>query len=254
MPAVNLEALDPKPRSFGECRSCAYREGGSAAICFTCASRQVELVGGGHCRICDQRLPASGCCSNYWCHRPSSDRYFEFVYAIAMRSGALQAAINRYKYQGQKGWASIFARVLVGYLDESPGIVQGWDAIIASPTYTGRGSRRSWDHIALILQRAAVEAGGRWPIREGSRLVIKTCDTPPLVKLPLTQRRQIAETDLRASLSVPEPSQVTNRSFLVFDDVFTDGCTLREVARALTLAGASQVAGIVLARQPWQQQ
>jgi predicted amidophosphoribosyltransferase len=37
----------------------------------------------------------------------------------------------------------------------------------------------------------------------------------------------------------------------VFDDVFTEGSTLREVARALLMAGAEEVAGVVLARQPW---
>ena len=38
---------------------------------------------------------------------------------------------------------------------------------------------------------------------------------------------------------------------MVIDDVFTEGSTLREVARALMLAGAEEVAGLTLARQPW---
>jgi|GEM_PF-1912861 len=49
----------------------------------------------------------------------------------------------------------------------------------------------------------------------------------------------------------PRPVQVIGRRFLVFDDVFTDGSTLREIARALLVAGAEQVGGLVLARQPW---
>ena len=37
----------------------------------------------------------------------------------------------------------------------------------------------------------------------------------------------------------------------MFDDVFTEGFTIREVARALRLAGAVEVSEIVLAREPW---
>jgi predicted amidophosphoribosyltransferase len=170
-----------------------------------------------------------------------------------MRSGQLQNAINAYKYRSRRGWASIFGRVLVGYLDESPDAFAEWDAIIPSPTFVGPGSRRSWDHIGLILERASVEAGDRWPIvTERPQLIEKRFDTPSLVGKSLSERRQIAETEIRSALVVPDPAQVSGRTFLVFDDVFTDGCTLREIALALRAAGASEVAGIVLARQPWQ--
>jgi predicted amidophosphoribosyltransferase len=252
MPAVDLDRLRPQPAGFGNCGVCAYRDVGSAAVCFACAARRIDRVGVGHCPTCDQRLPPGGICSNYWCRRPVEDRYFSFIYAIAMRSGQLEAAINAYKFRDRTGWASIFGRVLVGYLDESPDAFNSWDAIIPSPTFTGAGARRRWDHIDLILQRAGIEAAGRWPIvARHHHPIVKTADTPSLVGRTLADRREITATQLRAALAVPDPSAVRNRSFLVFDDVFTDGSTLREVARRLLEAGASEVAGIVLARQPW---
>ena len=36
----------------------------------------------------------------------------------------------------------------------------------------------------------------------------------------------------------------------MYDDIFTDGFTIREVARALKAAGAVEVCEVVLARQP----
>ena len=153
----------PEPAGFGKCKDCAYRDVGSAAVCFSCASKGMDRVRKGHCLTCDQRLADSGTCSNFWCRRPQDERYFSYIYAIAMRSGPLLAAINRYKYDGAKGWAAIFGRVLVGYMDEQPNRVSGWDAIAPSPTFIGEGSRRSWDHIGLILEKAAVEAADRWP-------------------------------------------------------------------------------------------
>jgi predicted amidophosphoribosyltransferase len=50
---------------------------------------------------------------------------------------------------------------------------------------------------------------------------------------------------------VDEPAAVTGKMVLVFDDVFTGGLTLREVAFKLKASGATCVAGIVLARQPY---
>jgi predicted amidophosphoribosyltransferase len=41
---------------------------------------------------------------------------------------------------------------------------------------------------------------------------------------------------------------VIGKRVLVIDDVFTEGFTLREVARALRLAGALEVSEVVLAR------
>ncbi len=169
-----------------------------------------------------------------------------------MRSGYLESAINSYKYNQRTGWASIFGRVLVGYLDDMADAFAAYDLVVASPTYTGSGARRTWDHIGLILDRAHVEAAGRWPFDVGpTRAIIKTRDTPSLVGKTLLQRRTIAESDIRSSLHVPEPAVVRGQSILVFDDVFTDGSTLREVARALVRVGANMVAGVVLARQPW---
>jgi hypothetical protein len=60
-------------------------------------------------------------------------------------------------------------------------------------------------------------------------------------------RRRIAEGELRAALAVPEPERVAGRRVLVFDDVYSEGFSLREMARALRQAGAVEVAGLVLA-------
>jgi predicted amidophosphoribosyltransferase len=44
---------------------------------------------------------------------------------------------------------------------------------------------------------------------------------------------------------------LAGKLILIVDDVFTEGFTIREVARALRAAGAVTVSEIVLAREPW---
>ena len=73
-----------------------------------------------------------------------------------MRSGELLQAIDKYKVEGIRGWAWIFGRVLVGYLNEGKWF-RGYDLIIPSPTYVGEGV--DFDHTGLVIERAAIEDG-----------------------------------------------------------------------------------------------
>jgi hypoxanthine-guanine phosphoribosyltransferase len=61
------------------------------------------------------------------------------------------------------------------------------------------------------------------------------------------KREEIATNDVRKALSVPDPKRTAGKAILVYDDVFTDGHTLDEVARCLQLQGkASEVCSLPL--------
>jgi predicted amidophosphoribosyltransferase len=200
--------------------------------------------------VCEQDLQGYSRCGNWLCNDRS--RAFEAVRAVSMRTSMLKTAINRYKYDGQRGWAWIFGRVVVGYLDANADVFRNTDLVVASPTYTGTDARRSWDHTRAILERAAIESKGTWPFDLGDPpAIIKTAETQRLVDADAATREQVAREQLRPALLVPRPDRVAGRSIVVLDDVFTRGTTLNEVARTLKAAGASEVIGLVLARQPW---
>jgi predicted amidophosphoribosyltransferase len=238
---------------FPTCRECMYFQGGSAALCHRCASKEWQaLADSDHrCEVCD--LPFNE--GERDCHNPvcaMSDRWFEWNYAIAMRSGALQRTINDYKYNGHKGWATIFGRILVGFLDANQAVFGSMDLLIPSPSFTGSGAHRSWNHIDLMLQVAESE-GPTWPFHVVEpKVVIKTAETEQMVGKKYQERKAHAQSSLRAALSVPDPSLTKGKRIVVIDDVFTDGLTLNEVARALRFqGGAERVFGVTLVRQPW---
>jgi predicted amidophosphoribosyltransferase len=177
-----------------------------------------------------------------------AERGWEFIWAIAMRSGRLKNAISSYKYDDIKGWAWIFGRILVGYLEANAQVFETYDLIIPIATYVGDGGR-SWDHVGLIIERAEIE-GPQWPFRRD--VMVKTKSTPTMVGLGTFKKRaEMAEQQLRPALHVAAPAAVAGRDVLVFDDVFTGGLSMREAAYKLKDAGATSVAGIVLARQPY---
>jgi predicted amidophosphoribosyltransferase len=244
---IDLAKLDRPPAGFAACVECAYRDTGSAPICFTCASERTEPLAAARCTVCGQALPAGDECGNPVCH--FHDRYFTRVWAISMRTGEMRAAITRYKYDGKWGWAAIFGRILVGFLAEYQSEFLGYDLITPSPSYVGPGSQRTFDHTRRIVEAAEIEEPIAWPFTYD--VITKTAATQPMVGHSWRERKTIAEGELRAALTVPDPSVVTGKRILVVDDVFTEGFTIREVARALILAGAMEVSEIVLAREPW---
>jgi len=244
---IDLRTLDRPPAGFGACADCAYVATGSAPICFACANEHTEPVAVPGCDTCGLPLQPDGGCGNPICN--FEDRYFDRVWAISMRTGEMRTAIDRYKYGLHRGWAAIFGRILVGFLNEHQAEFVGFDIITPSPAYVGTGAQRPFDHVRLIVEAAEVEEPIAWPFTYD--VIVKTAATTTMVGSNWKQRRGTAEGELRKALQIPDPSAVVGKRALVIDDVFTEGFTIREVARALMLAGAVEVSEVVLARQPW---
>jgi predicted amidophosphoribosyltransferase len=237
-----------RPAGFPRCHRCPFRDHDRPEVCLESAAPwSWPGERGPVCGVCEQMTGSDGQCANDWCGR--ADRWFSLVWTIAPHMASLRNALAEYKYRDRRGWADVFARLFVGYLDEHMPWFDDYDLITGVPVYLGPGANRSWDHIGLILAEAGRLAGPRWPIDR--HVVTKAAETTPMAGLGRWRRRACAEGQLRRALVVPDRDLVAGLRILVIDDVFTEGSTLREVARALTLSGAIEVAGLALARQPW---
>ena len=253
---LNLANLKPPPVGFGKCGYCPYREAGPAALCFACARQTIGDLSARKCNTCDLPMEKDDVeCSNPLCS--FDDRWFTWNYAVAMKSGSLDAAIKRYKFDNKKGWADIFARILVGFFEDQRNVFEGFNLIVASPSYVSKDDSskgRDWNHTRLVLEKAHVESRGEWPfdVDLAEPAIIKTVPTPRMTNNSWKQRHQIAKNELRPSLHIPDITRTKGKTILVYDDVFTDGHTLNEVARCLIKdGGAVEVCGVTLARQPW---
>jgi predicted amidophosphoribosyltransferase len=194
-----FRGLDSRPTGFGTCGGCPYREAGSVSICYPCARQTMRALPRSRCRVCDQELPAPKApCRNTVCGWP--DRQFGWNAAIAMRDGALQQAINRYKYNGRIGWSLIFGRVLAGFLHDRRQLFAEFDLVTASPTFVGPGGR-SFDHTGLVLEVAARldETGQVFALNPPA--IRKTGPTTPLVGRSWQERWEICEYELPRSWS-----------------------------------------------------
>jgi predicted amidophosphoribosyltransferase len=202
-----------------------------------------------YCPVCGQLVPPPGRgCPNRWCRR--TDREFSVAYAAGVYEGALGRAIRRYKYGGERQLVGTFARMLASFLRSQPAWFEEFDLITAVPAYTGPDARRPWDPAGDILRALGTSVGREWAVEPG--LVTKAAETPGMTGLGWGARQAVATGPLRSSLRFDPRRSVEGAQVLVFDDVLTEGSTLREVARLLRRHGASDVAGLVLARPGWE--
>ena len=241
---IDLDGLDPQPAGFAACAVCVYRTTGTPAICFACANAGTGAVTAPACPVCGQELVDGGPCTNTVCN--FDDRFFSSIYTVSGQADEMWSAVSRFKYDEDRGWAGILGRILVGFLEEHRAELAGYDFITPGAIYVGPRANRLWDHLRLILDAAQTE-GRSWPFVHG--LIAKSAPTGQFLGKSPRERSEIAEGSLRAALSVPDPDLVADRRILVFDDVYSEGFSMREMARALIHAGAAEVSGVVLARR-----
>jgi len=241
---MDLRDLDPQPAGFPNCMRCPYRATGTPAICFSCANDGGVPAAGPACRVCGQPLVGADPCSNTVC--TLEDRWFSSIYTVSWRAEEVWTAVCRYKYDEDREWAAILGRILAGFLEERRADLERYDLITAGALYVGPRARRLWDHLRLVLDAAQADAPG-WPFCPD--LITKAGPTGQFLGRSVATRRAIAEHSLRDALAVPEPERVAGRRVLVVDDVYSEGFSLREMARVLVRSGAEEVAGLVFARR-----
>lgn len=246
---IDLSRLNPPPVRLGQCAKCAYLRTGPAAVCYPCSVRDFTLPPY-ECKTCDLALNEDGRCGNPLCSW--DDRFFEWNYAMVLRQGVIRRITDAFKFENSRAWGIVLGRLLTGFLDEHSEVFREFDVIISSPAYPGEDGEAR-DHAGEVLRWASDADGARWPF-ELDPVVIRRTAVTPLKGKTWKARKLITETELRAALHVSKPAKVRGRSVLVYDDIFTDGFTLREVARVLLRAGATRVCGVTLMRQPFTQQ
>ena len=234
-----IERLD-----FPACARCPYVDPGSWTTCYPCASEQLASIVD-PCPICSQEQRGAPC-HNSLCTGKAGPRYIKRIEAITLHRSPLSEVIKAYKYRGKTGWGLIFARLLVGHLNN---MWAPWeiDRIIANPA-----SDPDRDHNMRVLEFADLQDPfDIWPFDSPTDPTItKATATPQSAGKDFGGKQDAAQKHAQ-SLQLRHPTHITNQRIIVYDDVCTTGLQLNEVARQLHQWGATTVHGIVLARQPW---
>jgi predicted amidophosphoribosyltransferase len=161
----------------------------------------------------------------------------------------LRGVIHDYKYRGHAGWARVFARLLLGWLDAHASHDPP-DLIVANPGFAPDGQLGHTERVLAVARR--LDATHRWPIDPlHPPALVKTAPTARSAAAEAADKLAIADAH-RRQLRIPTPHRVRGRRIVVFDDVATTGFQLDAVAACLLDdGGALEVRGLVIGRAPW---
>ena len=210
-------------------------------------SGMLELLFPPKCMFCRRILPggSAACCEGCQKHLEGQETVSEgtFVttcWAALSYEGAVREAIIRYKFEGDRGYATEFGRLLGRCIAER--LAGQYDVITWVPVSPQRYKKRGYDQAMLLACAAALELGD-----VAVSTLSKTLDNP--AQSGLTDR-MARKSNVLGAYAVAEPELVTGRRILLIDDIVTTGATMEEAGRTLLEGGARSVVGAALARPP----
>lgn len=180
-----------------------------------------------HCLTCGEPNPLGLSCRIC----PEWPAGFEWARSAVVLDPAVRGLVHRFKYDGWRRLADVFALPMVSLLRET-----GDATLVPIPVARRRRRERGYnqaEELALALGRAAgvtVAAGRLW----------RSTETASQTRLGPEARR--------ANLAGVFSAAPDDRAVILVDDVFTTGATLVSAASALLDAGASRVLAVTFAR------
>ncbi|PID32983.1 hypothetical protein CR969_03175 [Candidatus Saccharibacteria bacterium] len=180
------------------------------------------------CLVCGQFLRHENLCSR---HRLPYRR----AWCVARRRGVISQLIDDLKFH--RAFAN--AKVLAQLLDARLPVFSPDTVMVPIPTTPANIRRRGYDHMALIARHLA-----RRRKLKVSRVLKRRNNVTQHFAKNVAERRKNADEFFKIDAKI-DP----DKHYLVMDDIFTSGSTVRAAAECLRQAGAKQISVVVVARQ-----
>lgn len=200
------------------CESCVSRFAQPRPRCLRCA---LPVAGGVVCGRCLADPPPLDAC-----HAAVS---YDFPWS---------ALIAQYKFEGQAGWARVFATLMRSTPWVEPALEDA-QLVLPMPLARERLAERGFNQ---SLQLARLLA----PRHTDAALLLRIRHTP--AQAALDRRARIANVKGAFALEPLRAGEIRGKRIVLVDDVMTSGASLHAAAHALRDAGARRVSAVVLAR------
>ncbi|TMU84296.1 ComF family protein [Bacillus sp. BHET2] len=210
-----------------------YRE--PQFLCNVCEGKLVKIEGkrcGGCSRSFDdlaQGFINGDVCLD--CYRWENDSEWKGIltenHSFYQYNAFLKEYLARFKYSGDYVLGKGFSHMIKSYL-----IKIEYDLIIPVPLSDERLYERGFNQSSALLEEAEVRP---------SNILTRTHSEKQSKKTRKERLRQ-------EQVFLLADSNLSGKSILLFDDIYTTGTTLRQAAKRLKEAGAEQVSSLTLAR------
>ena len=195
-----------------------------AILCDNCKNNIIDNQYSG-CIACGKPAARYGLCRR--CRAP-----FARAWCVGERANVLKALINQYKFERARAAKHAIVDLLDAVLPPLPGGV----TVVPVPTIPPHIRQRGYDHMALVARGFACrrQLSYRAVIQRASNTV---------------QHGTTRAVRLRQAKQAFECGDVPPGIYLLVDDVYTTGATVRYAADVLLRAGATEVWIAVVSRQ-----
>lgn len=199
-----------------------------AGICEQCLKKLPLIGDGNRCLWCGLPLTSE----NNICMRCRSvEEHSISNFPLAIYEGVIKELIHLYKFQNQTEIAITFAKLAAEtYFMKFSGRI-----VVPAPPRRGKIKRTGWDQIELIVRIMEKRYG--IPVSR----ILKRKDNKEQKKLDFDQRQSNLQESLYAGRAIDFDK------YLLFDDVFTTGTTLKCCAKVLKQEGVDDIQGMTLA-------
>ena len=201
------------------CRGCRVL---GEVLCECCKN---DILGDkvNHCLKCGKVI--SDKCSE--CSLP-----FSATFVVGYRDELIGALAEEYKFFGVRKLGGVLAEILDEFLPDFAGQV----VIVPLPTIRKHVRERGVDHTLAVAKKLAQKRG--WEVQ---RLLARNKNTVQLGADEEKRRRQAK----KAFLFQGEIDE--EKTYIVFDDIWTTGASMTEAGRILKKQGAKKIVAVVLA-------
>ena len=221
-----------------QCLSCENAPKEGSPFCDDCAAR-ITFIGDALCPVCGIPYHTAGADRHLCGDCITAPPPFSVARACGIYESALMDAIHRFKYGDNPAVGNALGDIMASRSYDSLDIA-GFDVIMPVPLHPSKLRRRGFNQALVLARRIARKY--RLPIDFMS--LRRTKPTPAQVDLSGTERRN----NVRGAFVVNRKRSVEGRRVLLVDDVYTTGSTVKECARTLMRAKASDVSVLTLAR------
>ncbi len=200
-------------------------------ICRKCFSK-IEFVGNPVCPECQRQ--AIGGKTHPGCKRKYG---LDGLVVATKYKGPVRAAIQKVKYR----FVWDIHKVLVDLVADSI-----WryslpkNVVLTSiPLFVQRKRWRGFNQAELLARDLAKRFGEKYQ----SDLLVRVVDTKTQVGLSREERK----VNIKGAFKISQNSNVKSQNFIIVDDVYTTGATMKEACKVLKRAGAGEVWAMAVA-------
>ncbi len=233
------QTLQPLVSLFfpAHCAGCGCRVGEGDDFCEECRD-EIRVIQPPRCEVCSQ--PYDGVTAVFQCPNCRGEAFhFECAVAVVRSRGPVREMVHRLKYGRELWLGRVLAEIALRGFDDPRLSGVGIDALVPVPLHARRLREREFNQSEILAKNLSPLVG--IPV---AHLLARRRYTTTQTQLDRRGRRQ----NLRDAFVVRKNAAVTDRTFLLVDDVLTTGSTLDACAAALLGAGAASVFALTVAR------